>query len=246
MIVSPINSRLQQEIESCIQPYRESQLKQIVDSSGRPLAIKYIATRWAKTYATAGQSLKISTSPGYTWGTATYVVPICFPISSAIYGRIGIVGQYDPFRWRIFDATRVSARNLYLVWLQTQPLYAQLTLTMHANWANQFLRDQFRKTFQIDCVLFHPDQFNRSYTDQSDVWMAVSDWLPNGELDTGLSGRFKNCCFTILIEEEFDPDQFNIYLQEMIGPLSSRQPNAVIANAVAAAYSSSSIVRIEA
>jgi len=122
----------------------------------------------------------------------------------------------------------------------------QLTLTMHSNWANQFLRNQFRKTFKIDCVLFNPDQFNHSYTAHSDIWMAVSDWLPNEDLDTGLSQKFKNCRFTIIIEEEFDPDQFNISLRERIGPLSLRQPNVTMASAIATAYQSSGIVRIEA
>src|SRR3977135_4443191 len=100
----------------------------------------------------------ISTTSALTWGTATYVTPLTFPLSSALYGRIGLVSDFDPGGWRIFEATNPAARMASIRGVQAQPVFSGLGLTVHSTYANHMLRNQFREDFRIDCVLFHPDQ----------------------------------------------------------------------------------------
>jgi hypothetical protein len=239
------------EIENEIAIYPNGLLKKLVDYSlsadGKsPLAIKFIPVKWARTYLGATAKLKISTTLGFTWGTGTYVTPTAFPISSAIFGRIGVVAQFDPTGWRVFDATRPQARVLYLSWLQFQPLYQVLALTLHSQLANQYLRDLFRTTFRIDCVLFHPDQLNLDYTRSSDVWMNVTDWASTGEILNSFSDRLRNPRATIIVEEEFESTANNIGRNALIGPLSPRPANVDTQMKIASAYQSGSLLRLTA
>ncbi len=166
-------------------------------------AIKFVATRWASQYQTR-QRLKISDTPLQTWGTATYVTPIAFPLSSALYGRIGLVTRFDPTGWKIFDATDPHARAAYVNWVRGQPAFSELLLTVHSTSANQALRNKFRRAFSIDCVLFNPDQEADIHTDRAQhVWMAVTDWAANGQLDTTFSNRLSDARFTVLLDEDF-------------------------------------------
>src|SRR5262245_47838946 len=233
MRITPIPSGLAAEIRKAIYTHPAGDLSTIVQQSmdvrGQlPLAVKYVEVKWAKSYLKAAAKLKISTSLGYTWGTGTYVAPSAYPISTAIYGRAGIVAAFDPKGWQIFDATNPVSQALYLDWMRFQPLYRILTLTMHSNLANQFLRDLFRTSYGIDCVLFHPDQRNPRYTGATDVWMNVSDWTPTGELDTTFSSRFTDPWLVVLAEEEFESTMNDVGRQELIGPLSGRPANAAL------------------
>lgn len=192
--------------------------KEITDYSASRLAnlsvdkenyvIKFVNSRWAAAYEKSAP-LYISTTPALTWGTATYVTPLKFPLSSALYGRIGLVSKYDPSAWRIFDATRPAARAAYVSWIQAQPAFRRLVLTVHSTHANHLLRNRFREKFQIDCVLFRPDQKAELHTDlQRHVWMAVTDWTANPDrakrkITTGESACFSNSRFTVLIDEDF-------------------------------------------
>jgi hypothetical protein len=79
-------------------------------------------------------------------------------LSTAIYGRAGVVSWFDPVGWRAFDARDPANEDLYLRWLQAQPVYRDAVLTVHSNqWLHQ-LRNFFREEFDIDVVLFHPDE----------------------------------------------------------------------------------------
>lgn len=212
---------LESEIRRHVFPYDRSPLSRL-DVPHGPYAIKYVPARYARPYRTAGTRLRISTTAGFTWGTATYAAHIVNPLSSAVFGRAGVVAEYRPYHWSIFDATQQPARDLYLQWVTAQPLYAQLALTAHSNWINRCLRDHFRVHFAIDCVLFHPDQANPHYTRPSDVWLAVSDFLPGGELGTGDSEQFHDAWLAVLVAEEFqarDP-QVQIVLDALIGPVT--------------------------
>lgn len=247
-IVAPVHPRLNAAIRAAVQTYPAGPLKRIVASMPAPLAIKYIPATYAKGYVNGTRpSLRISTSAGFTWGTGTYVSPLLFPISTAIFGRVGIVARFDPSGWRVFDATTAANRGLYIGWIGMQPLHGALTLTMHSQLANQYLRDLFRKTYEIDCVLFLPDQFNAVYTDPvADIWMNVTDWTPTGEIAVGDSGRFTAPRFTVLLDEEFSPDQHDIERTTLIGPIGPRQSNTQIMNDVAAAYGGRTHVSIYA
>jgi hypothetical protein len=132
------------------------------------------------------------------------VTPITFPLSSALYGRIGLVTDFNPTGWRVFDATIPSGRFAYVRWARAQPIYADLLLTVHSTQANHVLRNQFREQFGIDCVLFHPDQEAESHTDRvHHVWMAVTDWTTSRTIEHGMSQRLCNARFTVLIDEDF-------------------------------------------
>jgi hypothetical protein len=193
---------IRKAVEQEIRPYAGSRLAGYVTEGG-PFAIKFVQSQWADHYATP-KPLKISATPALTWGTATYVTPLVFPLSSALYGRIGLVTEYDASTWRIFDATAPAARSAYVRWARSQPIYADLLLTVHSTQTNHALRNQFRERFRIDCVLFNPDQEAEAHTDRGKhVWMAVTDWKPNGTIDPEMSTRLNNARFTVLIDEDF-------------------------------------------
>lgn len=239
-------------IRSVIQTYPAGPLAALLQSSmdpsgQHPLAIKYVPVKYAKTYGQAGAKLKVSTSLGFTWGTGTYVVPTTFPISTAIYGRVGVVAQLDPTGWKVLDATHPSVQALYLEWIRFQPLYGVLTLTMHAALANQFLRDMFRTVYEIDCVLFRPDQMNLHYTSFSDVWMNVTDWTgppASRSIDSTYSARLANPLRTVLVEEEFESVWHDVGRQTLIGPLTPRPSNTTLQQQVAQAYARKQLVRL--
>ena len=215
-------------------------------NSGLPLAIKYLPVRLAGHFTGATSRLRISTSPGFTWGNGSYVAPLRNPISSAMYGRIGVISEYDPTGWRVFDARQPFEQSLYLRWIQTQPLYRALALTVHSEIANQFLRGIFRTRFRIDCVLFPPDQGAPGYTTASDVWLAVTDWDRNGEIASGDSHRLANPRFTVLVEEEFDPDDADLFRKPLLAPAlpATAKGNSVLAAEFLKAYDDGDIVRL--
>jgi hypothetical protein len=189
-------------VENEISDFDNSQLARLTYEHGS-YVIKFVQSRWAATYESPGQ-LKISETPALTWGTATYVTPIAFPLSSALYGRIGLVSNYNPSGWRIFDATTSNGRQAYVRWARAQPIYSDILLTVHSTKANHILRNQFREYFNIDCVLFNPDQEAESHTDRiHHVWMAVTDWAANGIIETSMSQRLCKARFTVLIDEDF-------------------------------------------
>ena len=199
MLTGPI---LQQQIENCLTTYLDSQLKNLVDLHG-PYVIKFVNSQWAAHYTTS-KPLKISETPALTWGTATYVTPLAYSLSSALYGRIGLVTKYDPTNWKIFDATDPYNRMLYIKWVERQAAFEKLVTTVHSTIANHSFRDKFRRVFSIDCVLFHPDQEADYYTHSAQhVWMAVTDWAAYGIIDTSFSRQLSQARFTVLIDEDF-------------------------------------------
>lgn len=202
-------------VESSIAEFTSTAVhRDLLRAARRPLAIKYVPSRWAAAHSVKWP-LKISSSPLQTWGTATYVAPITHPLSSALYGRIGVVTDFDPTGWRVFDATGPSARVLYDRWARAQPEYWNLLLTVHSTRANHLLRNRFREEHHIDCVLFHPDQEAELHTDTgSHIWMAVSDWSADGTtLRNDMSTRLVNGRFTVLIDEDFQLDDDGLPVQ---------------------------------
>lgn len=198
-----IGKRIIDSVENEMDNFDRGKLERMALVDNSFYAIKFVQSKWAAAYEFPGK-LKISETPALTWGTATYVAPIGYPLSSALYGRIGLVTEFDPIDWRVFDATTSSGRSAYIRWARAQPMYADLLLTVHSTQANHLLRNQFREQFHVDCVLFHPDQEAESHTDRiHHVWMAVTDWTPSGTIDNGMSQRLRNARFTILIDEDF-------------------------------------------
>jgi hypothetical protein len=87
------------------------------------------------------------------------VTPIENPRTTMMYGHVGVVGTFPIATARFFDADDSTGIDLYQQWIVYQPtLFRELTTTIHANSANRQLRNDFRTRFQIDCVLFRPDE----------------------------------------------------------------------------------------
>lgn len=219
------------------------------------LTLKYIPVKYCRTFrpdvvaATAGADprLRISDSPGFTWGTGNYVAPIAFPLSTAIYGRAGVVAKLkkkSASRWRVFDARLPSNQDLYLQWAIRQPAFRWLALTFHANLANQFLRNAFREAFLVDCVLFHPDQRNAYYTHAGDVWMCISDWTPRQRLAHGPSAVLQTPRLAILVSEEFAPIGEDVRRRSLIGPRGTLPLNSSLATAIRQAFSTGDVMEL--
>jgi hypothetical protein len=191
--------------------------------AGFPLAVKYVPTKRASDYFGSNDGLYIG-ADNFTWGKAVYVTGVDEPLSTAIYGRVGVVSWFDPTRldedgnrvpWRAFDARDPVNARLYLLWLQSQKNYKDAILTVHSNHWLHKLRNTFREQFRIDVVLCKPDETDshRWYTKPTDIWLGVSDWLSPGVLAGGAkdtaknySQRFHDVRLTIVPEEEFTAD----------------------------------------
>lgn len=200
------------EIRAAIETYPAGRLGDIVRNSdpgrnGIPLAIKYVSAVSAGFYQKGLASrFNISTAVGYTWGAGTYVAPLAFPTSSSIFGRLGVVAQFDPSGWRVFDAVDVKNQDLYLSWTWRQASWHRLSMLRAGSaFYNQELRNRFRSRFEIDCVLFPPDQENKQYTKKTDAWMCVTDWkAPNTiRMDDKGSSKFTVLKPCVLVDEEF-------------------------------------------
>jgi hypothetical protein len=257
-LVSPL---LANTIESAIQNTPASQFSALWTAGGtaadRWFIIKYVPTKYCRDYrpdviaATAGAGpgprLRISESPGFTWGTGNYVAPLQYPVSTAIYGRAGIVAELDRSNtvgWRLFDARLSSNQDLYAQWMIRQPAFKWLTLTCHANLANRFLRNAFREAFLIDCVVFHPDQRNAYYTSATDVWMCVSDWTAQKRIAHGVSAVLLDPRLAILVSEEFAPIGHDVRRRSLIGPRGALPSNATLAGAIRHAYTNRDVMEL--
>jgi hypothetical protein len=204
MIADSIRRAVEQDIE----PYECSRLAGYVVEAG-PFAIKFVQSQWADYYSTP-KPLKVSATPALTWGTATYVTPLVFPLSSALYGRIGLVTEYDASTWRIFDATVPAARSAYVRWARSQPSYADLLLTVHSTQANHALRDQPGAIPYRLCAVQPGSRGRGAHRPRKARVMAVTDWKPKGTIDPGISAidpgmstRLNDARFTVLIDEDF-------------------------------------------
>ncbi len=163
-------------------------------SSGQPpLAVKYVPCKYASTYQGPNNGLFIGSS-NFTWGRGVYVTGVEEPLSTAIYGRVGVVSKFDAVDWKAFDARDAAHVQLYLQWLHFQPDYPEAVLTVHSDhWLHEF-RNSFREQFDIDVVLFHPDEKDGFgwYTNPMHTWLAVSDWESPGKLASNYSLRFQD------------------------------------------------------
>lgn len=244
MIGGPVSRDLDARIHAAIEAFPHHVLDVNPAPASPPLAIKYIPARYGAAYHRPGRKLVISNTPGFTWGQATYVTTLMYPLSTAIFGRVGVISEFDPAGWRTFDATKEENKRLYLSWLQTRPKYRDFVLTAQSAWFGQQLRNLFRQNYRIDCVLFRPDQSNPRYTDvKSDVWMAVTDWAPKGKLASSYSGRFLQPRLTVIVEEEFEDRKGGTH-REGVLRLATSTPAGVLPGRFRNAYYAGDIVRI--
>lgn len=215
--------------------------------TGPSLTVKYVPSRFAATYRHPNPGLFIGSS-NFTWGRGVYVTGVQEPLSTAIYGRVGILARInDPTNWICFDARIPANEALYLHWLHAQADYPEAVLTVHSDhWLHQ-LRNLFREQFQIDVVLFRPDEADLPgwYTRPTDTWLAVSDWTSTGSLTSGYSGRFSDARLTILIEDEFVADDPALTRSPQLAVSGKAPASASLPTDARTAYARGGVCRVE-
>ena len=115
--------------------------------AGYPLVVKYMPSARAGQYLKPNRGLYIGSDYTFTWGKAVYVTGIHEPLSTAIYGRVGVVSWFnpqDPADWRVFDARDKRNQIVYLRWLELQKLYNPALLTVHSHFYLHQMRNIFR------------------------------------------------------------------------------------------------------
>lgn len=156
-----------------------------------------------------------------------------------------MVASADVANWRIFNAGDPAAAQLYITWVSLQPYARMLLLTTHSQLANQYLRNLFKTHYQIDCVVFPPDEMNLHYTrHRTDRWLVVTDWSGAEIRNGGYSKRFLGPRLATVISEEFEATHGGIGRRTLIGPLKVPLPHATFATQIAAAYNSTTILTI--
>lgn len=247
-----------------------------------PLVMKYVPTNRAKNYLPAPGRPPFATpndlfnkairSPTpnffigdnfYTWGRAVYVVGISEPLSTAIYGRVGLVAALDLTKpWKAFDVRDPVKARLYLEWLRRQDTYPVAALTFDSVHWLHLLRNKFRTDFEIHVVMCHPDEQDTRgwYTGEIDTWLCVSDFetdtdKPAGAVklvDQDYSARFCDVRLVVVGEEEFLTDASR-KAPRAPGPPPARVPELVVSGArppapqmhdIADAYWQARIVRV--
>jgi hypothetical protein len=278
-----LRGKLRKEIEDAITG-SASAWKKFVDDNrgpiGLPLAMKYVQSQWAKDYLPSPSKpvfpppSLFAPSPNdsffignkdFTWGKAVYVTGVEEPLSTAIYGRVGLVSWFYPDDpddpWRVFDARDKDKARLYLDWLNLQKAYPEAILTVHTDHWLHGLRNKFREQFRIDVVLCYPDEKDQKgwYTrPKKDTWACVSDWDPYPPLpgkaklaEYKYSKRFPDVRLTIVGEEEFVTSDALIRPPLRPHPrvaqlaVSGKRPRVPKAPTVDDAYWNGEIVRIQ-
>lgn len=193
-----------------------------LDAQGRLWVVKYFPPRFLAAFV-RDPRLPISATPGFTWGDGVYVVPLDHPYSSMMYGRVGVVGWLaDADVGRAYVANDAGVA-LYQQWIRRNAfMYRMLTTTVHADYANRYLRNRFRRSFGIDVVDFPPDQFNRAYVVPArDRWLCVSDWAGLSAVAVAQqprrSPRIRECEWVAVVGEEFEQSGTRITYRDLIG-----------------------------
>lgn len=243
---TPVDARITKAIDSATTKGLDSILGVSPTAAEARLIIKYMDARYGGEYAPARRTrgrkardkVHISTSVDFTWGTGCYVCPLAYAFSAAIYGSCGIIAEFDPSHWRLFDAGAAQNIRDYMAWVEYQPMIMMLKTTVHANLANQYLRNTFREAFRIDCVVFPPDEINQHYVDRTrHRWLAVSDWDGPGRLRRGgASDKFRRPRLTVVIAEQFEKVHGGLGRRTLIGPQASPFVPPATPAQLAAAY----------
>ena len=122
-----------------------------------------------------------------------------------MYGDVAVIGSVDFDGMRVFDAIDRQGIKYYQAWIQhSSRLFTMLTTTVHADFANRELRNNFRTRFQIDCVCFAPDEQCENYSSRSDIWLGLSHWSSAFEIGFGPSSVVKNLQWCAVSTEAFE------------------------------------------
>lgn len=168
--------------------------------------LKHLAARHLER-TLANRQLYASSEKGFTWGDAVYVTPLSQPLSAMMYGDVAVGGFVAAGGLRYYDATCARGLQLYQAWIAGQgPAYDLLTTTVHSEFANRELRNKFRTRFQIDCVLFRPDEPCAHYTGAGDVWLALTHWGPSRQAASGCTSVVHSLKWCLVSADVFERD----------------------------------------
>ena len=200
-------TNVEREIEQYVAESANSPALREMITDEHPYVIKYLPPKHLATVLSRGE-LYASERAGFTWGDAIYVAPLSRPLSTMMYGQVGVVGTYLRNGRRFFDACNTRGVDLYQEWIRHQMrAYRDLTTTVHASAANRELRNAFRSRFAIDCVIFRPDEPCEGYVDIArDWWLAVTHWDAQHTVGHGFSPAVTALKWCVITPDAFDPD----------------------------------------
>ena len=195
---------LERQIDEFISRSGNTPALQSLISEGNLDVVKYMPAAYLENVLARGQ-LYAAERAGFTWGDAVYVAPLSCPLTTMMYGEVGVVGTYRDSQSRFFDASDPAGIRLYQEWIvqQTVP-YLDLTTTVHANVANRELRNAFHTRFQIDCVYFRPDEHCVGYVNAAtDWWLAITHWDAYRAVGHGFSGAITGLKWCVVVPDAF-------------------------------------------
>jgi len=198
---------IEREIEQYLVEVTDSPALREMITDEYPYVIKYLPPKHLATVLSRGE-LYASERSGFTWGDAIYVAPLSRPLSTMMYGQVGVVGKYPRTGRRFFDASNARGVDLYQEWIRHQTrAYRDLTTTVHASIANRELRNGFRSRFSIDCVFFRPDEPCQGYVDVAqDWWLAVTHWDAQHAVGHGFSPAITGLKWCVITPDAFEAD----------------------------------------
>ncbi len=213
------------DVEEYVEESTRSSLLSDILPDEQPHVIKYLPPKRLEDTLRLSQ-LYASERAGFTWGDAIYAAPLSRPLSTMMYGQVGVVGSYPRKGRSFFDARCARGIDLYQNWIQRQTRpYTQLTTTVHASAANQELRNAFRTRFRIDCVLFRPDEPCQAYVDtEQDTWLAITHWAAVGHgVGSGFSQEVTGLKWCVVASDAFEAHGlgYTAYLYESLTGVSS-------------------------
>lgn len=200
--------------ESTLNVLIELEKSQSDDDDEKIGVLKYFEPRYLEGFR-KNPKLKLSNTAGFTWGDGVYVMPLQYPKSGMIYGRIGVLGWYSMRGKRVYDATQYHGLSLYQEWITHQiMLYRMLTTTVHAQITNRILRNRFKREFGIHVIAFRPDE--RGYTvdtqnskrlyltdTDNEFWLCITDETHKQKKGIYFSDAVKDSRWVCVLVNEF-------------------------------------------
>lgn len=169
--------------------------------------VKYFKADYLEGFLTGNNRKKIfiSSTAGFTWGDGVYLTPLQFPRSGMMYGRVGVLGWFKVDAKRVYNAIDYRGISLYQEWITHHiVLYRMLTTTIHSETINRKLRNHFKSQFNIQVVVFRPDELAKGYVDKNkDIWLVISEQSGLRVSESGFSTQVENCEWVSVIGDEF-------------------------------------------
>src|SRR5437762_3757037 len=103
---------VERSIEEYVLASKQAPALQAMIADQQLRVIKYMPAEYLASALATGQ-LYASERAGFTWGDAIYVAPIAFPLTTMMYGHVGVAGTFATAAARFFDAEKPEGIHLY-------------------------------------------------------------------------------------------------------------------------------------